>query len=225
MPSSVQTARSQGEAQHGPQHIGVARFAPHDAADLGIDIGRHERGDGRVMTRQAKREIVLQLLLGRKAGTQDVPPTGENAQEAIGRAAQFDQAAGLGLGQLRFEKWGGAPDLGDQRLGRDPLGPCVAVGVDLFFGQAFSMTRLMPGQSAVLAYSCSTVRNPSSTARCRRDGSVPACSVRNPRSRVKSCETFTTESRLRPAERAGKRTFPGARASSRFVLIAATIAV
>ena len=104
-------ARIQGEAKHGPQDIGVARFTPHDAADLGIDIGRHERGDGRVMTSHAKREIILKLLLGCKAGAQDVPPTGENSPEAIRRAAEFDEPARLGLRELRFEKWGGAPDL------------------------------------------------------------------------------------------------------------------
>ena len=37
------------------------------------------------------------------------------------------------------------------------------------------------------------MRNPSSRERCRPGVSVPACSVRNLRSRVKSWETFTTE--------------------------------
>ena len=64
MPSSRPGARRQGQPQHGPQNIGIARFAPHDAADLGVDIGGHERGHSRVMTSQAEREVILKLLLG-----------------------------------------------------------------------------------------------------------------------------------------------------------------
>ena len=68
MPSSRPGARGEGQAQHGPQYIRVARFAPDDAADLGIDIGGHERGDGGVVTGQAEGEVVLQLLPGAEAG-------------------------------------------------------------------------------------------------------------------------------------------------------------
>jgi hypothetical protein len=116
-------ARGESQAQHGSQYIGVARFAPDDAADFGIDIGRHERGDGSVVTGQAEGEVVLQLLLGVEVGAQDVLPIGENAQEAVGRVAEFDEAAGFGGGQPRFKEWGRAADLRDERLRADPLSP------------------------------------------------------------------------------------------------------
>ena len=72
-------ARGESQTQHGPQYIGVAGFAPYDAADFGIYVGRHERGDGSVMTGQAQGEVVLQLLLDVEAGAQDALPIGENA--------------------------------------------------------------------------------------------------------------------------------------------------
>src|SRR6185295_19919339 len=56
-------ARREGKAQHGSQDVRVARFAPQNPTDLGIDIGGYERGDGRVMTSQAECKIPLELLL------------------------------------------------------------------------------------------------------------------------------------------------------------------
>ena len=50
-------------------------------------------------------------------------------------------------------------------------------------------------------------------------------SLKKLRSRVTSCETFTTESRGRPVERAGNRTLPGTSASSKSLVTTATIAV
>jgi hypothetical protein len=114
-------ARGERQAQHGSQYIGVARFTPDDATDLSIDIGGHERGDGSVVTGQAEGEVVLQLLLGVEVGAQDVLPIGENAQEAVGRVAKFDEAAGFGGGQPRFKERGRAADLRDERLRADPL--------------------------------------------------------------------------------------------------------
>ena len=70
------------------------------------------------------------------------------------------------------------------------------------------------GTKAQFAYSCRTRRRPLSTDPRKHGGTVPACSVRRPRSSVGSCETFTTESRGRPVERGGNRTLPGTSASS-----------
>src|SRR5260370_20203542 len=86
-------ARREGKPQNGSEDITVTRFAPHDATDLGIDIGWHEGGDGRVMTSQAEREIILELLLGCETGAQNILPVGENSQKAVGRVAHFDKAA------------------------------------------------------------------------------------------------------------------------------------
>src|SRR5258708_1772444 len=60
------------------------------------------------------------------------------------------------------------------------------------------MPRRLPVTSS--GYSCRTKRKPASTEPCRRAGSVPARSVRKPRSRVRTCETLTTESRGTPEE-------------------------
>jgi len=137
-------ARGEGQAQHRPQYIGIARFAPDDAADFSIDIGRHERGDSRVVTGQAKGEVVLQLLLAVQVGPQNVLPIGENAQEAVGRVTEFDEAAAFGGGQLRFKEWGSAANLRDQRFRADPLTPRVAGWFDRRGGQPTSMTRRFP---------------------------------------------------------------------------------
>jgi len=143
-------ARAKGQSQHGPQYIGVARFAPDDAADLGIDIGGHERGDGRVVTGQAEGEVVLQLLLPLEVGVQDVLPVGENAQEAIGRVAVLDETAGFAGGQPRLQKRSRAANLRNESLRADPLSPGVARRFDDRGGQTTSMTR--PRETASEGY-------------------------------------------------------------------------
>jgi hypothetical protein len=50
------------------------------------------------MACHAEGEVVLQLLARIEAGMEDVLPTGENAQEAVGRKPKFEEAAGLGGG-------------------------------------------------------------------------------------------------------------------------------
>src|ERR1700730_4403963 len=95
-------ARCEGKPQHRSEDIRVTRFAPHDPTDLGIDIGGHEGGDSRVMTSQAECEIILQLLLGRETGAQNVLPVGENSQKAVGRVAHFDKAARFRYAEPRF---------------------------------------------------------------------------------------------------------------------------
>src|SRR5450755_2755013 len=132
-------ARREGQPQHWSQNIRVTRFAPRDPSDFGVDISGHERTDGGMMTSQTQCEIILELLLGRKTGAQHVPPVGENSQKAVRRVAQFDQAASFDCGQPRFQEWGGAPDLRDQSLWGNPLGPCVAGSFDDAFGQITSM--------------------------------------------------------------------------------------
>ena len=94
------------------------------------------------MTSQTQCEIILELLFGRKTGAQHVPPVGEDSQKAVGRVAEYDQAAWFGYGQPRFQEWGSAPDLRDQSLWGNPLGPRVTRSFDDAFGQITSMTRL-----------------------------------------------------------------------------------
>src|SRR5579864_2553092 len=128
--------------QHRSEDIGIARFAPHDPTDLGIDIGGHEGGDSGVMTSQAECEIILQLLLGREIGAQNVPPVGENSEKAAGRVAHFDKAARFRYAEARFQEWRSATDLHDKGLRGNPLGPgvpgCWRYGVR----QTSSMARL-----------------------------------------------------------------------------------
>ena len=132
-------ARGEGQAQHGPQYVGIARVTPDDAADLGIDIGGHECSDGSVVTSQAEGEVVLQLLRWGQVRLADVLPIGEDAQEAVGRVAHLDEAAGFG--GTRFQEWGCGANLGDERLRSDPLGPGVARRFGEKGGQTTSMTR------------------------------------------------------------------------------------
>ncbi len=70
-----------------------------------------------------------------------------------------------------------------------------------------------------------THRRPQSTDLWSRGERVPACSVRESQSTVISCDTFTTESRGKPESRAGNRTFPGAPASARLLVMTATMTV
>jgi hypothetical protein len=74
-------------------------------------------------------------------------------------------------------------------------------------------------------YNSNTRRRPTSTFCCNRAGRAPMHSVKKERSRVRSCETFTTESRGRPVTRAGNKTFPGASPSLRLLEITAAITV
>jgi hypothetical protein len=69
-----------------------------------------------MVTGQAEGEVVLQLLLGVEVGAQDILPIGKNAQETVGRVAEFDEAAGFGGGQPRFKEWGRAANLRDEHL-------------------------------------------------------------------------------------------------------------
>ena len=83
----------------------------------------------------------------------------------------------------------------------------------------------LAGTAGASGYSCRTRRKPASTGACRRGGSAPACRVRYSRSRARTWETLTTESRGSPGERAGSRTLPGASASARLLAITATMTV
>jgi len=75
---------------------------------------------------QTEREIVLQLFFGCEAGLEDIFPTGKDAQEAMGRAAELDQTAMFGGGQPGFQERGRVADLRQERLGADPLSPGFA---------------------------------------------------------------------------------------------------
>jgi hypothetical protein len=70
-----------------------------------------------------------------------------------------------------------------------------------------------------------TVRGPASTRDICCAEMPPIQSVSSFRSTVRTWETFTTLSRSRPVVRARKRTLPGDAASSRLLVIAATITV
>jgi hypothetical protein len=54
---------SKGQAEHGSQHVEVARFVPNGATDLCVDIGRHESCNRGMVTGYAQDEVVLQLFL------------------------------------------------------------------------------------------------------------------------------------------------------------------
>ena len=109
--------RIERQFQHRLQHFGVARFAPQDAANLGVDVGGDKRGDGGVMARQAEREVILQLLADRSCLAEHVAPVGENTQVAERSGAHLHQATGLDRGQQWVEKRRCVPHLRDQRLG------------------------------------------------------------------------------------------------------------
>jgi hypothetical protein len=74
-----------------------------------------------MVTSQAQREVVLELLLPGQAGAQSVLPVGENPQKAHGRVAEIDETSRLRRRQLQERR--GIPDLRNQSLPRNPLRP------------------------------------------------------------------------------------------------------
>src|SRR5690349_18999050 len=70
------SARLERKAQHGTQDLRIARLPPNNSANLGIDVGGNKSRNRSVVTSQAEREVVLQLLAMRKPGLQNVLPTG-----------------------------------------------------------------------------------------------------------------------------------------------------
>ncbi len=112
IPSSVQPAGAECKAQHGLQHFRIGRFTPRHAADFRVDIGGHERGDGGMMTGQAKSEIVLQLLGVVEIGPANILPACQDAEEPIRRSAHFDQPARLRRRHTSLEKRRGVVNLG-----------------------------------------------------------------------------------------------------------------
>lgn len=70
-----------------------------------------------------------------------------------------------------------------------------------------------------------TSLKPSSTPRTSLAGRLPTFLVRLRRSRVKSCETLTTESRGSPDCAAVTATFPGASAPAMLAVMIATMTV
>src|SRR5580704_5736433 len=76
-----------------------------------------------MMAGEADGKIVLQLLFRGQPIAQDVFPTGENAQESIGGVAEIDETGGIGIRKALAEEGRGAANLGDEGLGRNPVGP------------------------------------------------------------------------------------------------------
>ncbi len=105
-----------------------AGFAPGNAANFRIHIGGDESRHGGMVARQAQGEIILQLLFRRKAAAEEVLPTREDAQKALRRFAEFDQAARFRSGKSRLQEWRRIADLCDQRFRTDPVGPGSARG-------------------------------------------------------------------------------------------------
>jgi hypothetical protein len=105
------------------EDLRVTGFAPEDAADLGVHIGGDEGAYGGVVAGEAESKVVLELLFGAEAFTQDVLPTGEDAEKAVGSVPEADQAVRFGGGQE--QERGGVADLREEGFGRDPLGPCL----------------------------------------------------------------------------------------------------
>ena len=80
-------------------------------------------------------------------------------------------------------------------------------------------------RGSICFHSSSASLSPALTSLSNRSESAPASSVRNERSRVSICETLTTESRGRPLICAGNKTFPGASANRRLLVMTATMTV
>ena len=147
-------AGGEGEAKHGAKNFGVARFAPEDAADFGIDVGGNESGDGGVVTGQTEGEVALELLFARKAGRQEVLPIGEDAEKTIGRETQFGEGGGLFELEAGLEEGRGVLDLGDEGLRGNPLGPGVGGRGDRGVGQFTSVVlgrRKFKGRSGAVS--------------------------------------------------------------------------
>src|SRR5262249_35688971 len=88
--------RGTAEPEPWAKPAGVARLAPENAADFGVDIRRDECRDGRMVAGEAEREVILKLLLRGEAAAQNVLPVGENSEEPVGRGAEFDQTRAFG---------------------------------------------------------------------------------------------------------------------------------
>jgi hypothetical protein len=82
-----------------------------------------------------------------------------------------------------------------------------------------------PLQLLVMRQRLSARRSPSSTWRMVSAGNPRTRCVSNARSRVTTCETFTTEGLASPDSALPMRTFPGASASARLLVTIATMTV
>jgi len=151
-------ARSQSQPQHLPDRFRIARFPPHDAADLCIDIRGHKGGDRGMVTGQAEGEVVLQLLAVAETGLQKILPVGNNAQEAVRRMAHLEEAARF-QGPWRQERRG-IVNLGDQSFRTDPVSPGFAGRLRQGCLQTTSMTRQGPLQESPVIPQCSWTLTP-----------------------------------------------------------------
>ena len=77
-------------------------------------------------------------------------------------------------------------------------------------------------EDRTVQFSCSTNRSPSSTWCMVALDARPLRSVRNRRSSVTTCETLTTDRRVKPVPRRGRGTLPGAAANRWFEVMATT---